>query len=167
MKSNNRLTVKHENAGDEGGGNLIMLAISNLRCNDAVIAYALEKAANYKELLILFVNDLDFSNCSLGVGGWFVKEGLLLSDKNELEENERKNFEKVRGIAKEAESHGIKTSTIIAQGSFSLRTLETENKFKPEVIVATRRWRYAWQRLIFGSHVDKIMEHADCKVIEV
>lgn len=152
---------------DGKNNNLIMLAISNLRCKESAIEYALDEATKYKELLILFINDQDFSNCCLGVGGWFVREGLLLSDDNELEKNERENIEKVTGIVKEAELRGIKTRTSFGRGNFSMRTLETASKFNPDVIITTRRWRYMWQRLIFGSHVDKIIDHAKCKVIEI
>lgn len=146
---------------------MIMLAISNLRYSESIIEYVLKLAAEeFRELLILFVNDQDFSNCTLGVGGWFVKEGLPLSDSDELQENDRKNKEKVGDIVRKADLLGIETAVCYTSGDFSLRVLETVNKFNPAVIVTTRRWRYKWQRLIFGSHVDRINEQANCRVIE-
>ena len=146
---------------------LIMLAISNLRYNEPVIECALQMAVNFKRMLILFVNDRDFTNCYLGSYGWFASEGLQMSDKKDLEEHEKKNQEKIAAIIKKADLRGIETDIKNSQGDFALRVLEAVDEQHPDVVVTTRRWKYKWQRILFGSCVDKIIKHANCRVVEV
>jgi hypothetical protein len=146
---------------------LILLAVSNLRFNETVIARAIELASESKKLIILFVNDSDFTNCSQVFEGWFVNEGLLLTDKSTLKEHEKINRKQVNAVEQKATLKGIRTRTVFAEGDFAVKTLGIANKYNPAVIVTTRMLKYKWMKYIFGSRVDSIIKKSGSQVIEV
>ena len=142
----------------------ILLALSTFRQSDAAVNLAIEKAKPNRDLVIVYVVDVNLARYLIGVDiAPQIKqkcEADLLADHKE---QGRKNLEAIEQLARQ---QGLQTRSYLTVGRFALECLPLIAKENPELVVTTRSKRPAWVKRMFGSPVDYLIAHAGRPVIE-
>jgi len=142
------------------------LALSTFRRSEDAIAVALEKAAACKELVVVYVADVNLARYLIGTDVGLYPELKEKCEQELLEEHRQKGKEEAESIAARAETQGIRTVSYVLVGRFALVCLEIVEKERPSLIVTTRSRRPTWVKKLFGSPVNHLIAHAGCPVIE-
>ena len=144
----------------------ILLALSTFRQSDKAVELAIEKALETRELIIVFIVDVNLARYLVGSDlGLYPK----LKDKCEqevLDDYLKQAEEQVRIISERAEKLDISVKKQVKIGRFGIECLKVVEKEKPALIVTTRSKRPAWVKKLFGSAVDYLKENARCPVLE-
>ncbi|KPJ62521.1 MAG: hypothetical protein AMS15_03610 [Planctomycetes bacterium DG_23] len=156
-------SVNQDGTGHTGA---VMLALSTFRLSKKAVQLAIEKAEKGKDLLLVYVVDVNLARYFIGTDIGLYPELKERCEEELLEEYKEKGREIVSSIAKKAEALGIAVRTYVSVGRFAFECLKVIGKEKPEVIVTTRSERPAWVRRFFGSPVDYLIANAGCPVIE-
>lgn len=144
-----------------------MLALSTFRQSKKAIELAIEMAKKNKNLLIVYVVDVNLARYLVGLDIGLYSDLEEKCEEELLKEHRIKGEEKVASIAKMAQKHGINVNSYLRIGRFALESLEIIKIEKPETIITTRSNRPHWVKKIFGSPVDYLIANAGCPVIDV
>lgn len=146
--------------------NSVMLALSTFRQSENAIVLAVRKAAEAKNLIVVFIVDINIERYMVGSDiGLYPK----LKEKCEQEilcVHKKQAEEKVKSIMETANKNGIITRSHIVIGRFGIECVNIISKEKPEIVITTRSGRPKWIKKIFGSPVDYIIANAGCRVLE-
>jgi len=145
----------------------VMLALSTFRRSEKAVALAIEKSREIKNLLIVYVIDINVARYIVDAEEEFL---IGLKEKTEaelLEKAEKDAREEVAKIAEEAEKKGIQVKTVLKLGRFAVVCLDVVKQTHPSVIVTTRSKRPEWVRKFFGSPVDELIAKAGCPVLAI
>ena len=146
--------------------NSIMLALSTFRQSEKAVELAVEKAADGKSLIVVFIVDVNLARYLIGSD---IKSFPDLKERTEEELLKRFRMQaekKAKTIAEMAERRGIPVSTYVNTGRFGLECMKVIEKEKPEMVITTRSKRPAWIRRFFGSPIDYLIANAGCPVVE-
>ena len=145
----------------------VMLALSTFRRSEKAVAVAIEKSREIKNLLIVYVIDINVARYIIDAEEEFL---IGLKEKTEaelLEKAEKDAREEVARIAEEAKKKGIQVKTVLQLGRFAVVCLDVVKQTHPSVIVTTRSRRPEWVRKFFGSPVDELTAKAGCPVLAI
>jgi Universal stress protein family. len=157
-------TLNRANKSMEG---CVMLALSTFRRSEKAVALAVEKCREIKNLIIVYVIDINFARYIVDAEEEFL---IGLKEKTEsemLEKAEKDAREEVAKIAEEAENKGIQVKTIVQVGRFAVVCLDVVKQTHPSVIVTTRSRRPEWVKKFFGAPVDVLIDKAGCPVLAI
>jgi nucleotide-binding universal stress UspA family protein len=155
------------NEADRSMEGCVMLALSTFRRSEKAVAVAIEKCQEIKNLMIVYVVDINVARYIVGSEEAFLFD---LKEENEsalLEKAEKDAWEAVAKIAEEAEKKGIQARTIVKVGRFAVICLDVVQQTHPSVIVTTRSRRPDWVKKFFGTPVDELIAKAVCPVLTV
>jgi len=155
-------TLNGANKSMEG---CVMLALSTFRRSEKAIAIAIEKCREIKNLIIVYVIDINVARYIVDAEEEFL---IGLKEKTEaelLEKAEKDAREQVARIAEEAEKKGIQAKIIIKVGRFAIVCLDVVKQTHPSVIVTTRSRRPEWVKKFFGAPMDELIAKAGCPVL--
>ena len=155
------------NKADKGMEGCVMLALSTFRRSEKAVALAIEKCQETKNLMIVYVADVNVARYLVGSEEAFLFD---LKDQNEyelLEKAEKNAREEAAKIAEEAEKKGIQARTMVKVGRFAVICLEVVKQTHPSVIVTTRSRRPDWVKKFFGTPVDELIAKAGCPVLVI
>jgi len=144
----------------------IMLALSTFRHSEAAIEMAIDKAKADKDLVIIYIVDVNLARYFIGSDIGFYENLQSKCEKEILEEHKQEEKERVNSIVQKAKRFSINVNTHIQTGRFALKTLPFVERYQPKLIVTTRSKRPKWVKRFFGSPVDYLIEHTPCPVIE-
>jgi len=144
----------------------IMLALSTFRKSDEAIRLAIEKAREGKNLIVLFVVDVNLARYLIGADLSLFPELRESCEEEALKKYRKSGEELVKSIVQKSQQYGIEVKTKIETGRFALTCLEVVKQENPECIVTTRSRRPEWVKRFFGSPVDYLIANAGCSVIE-
>jgi nucleotide-binding universal stress UspA family protein len=144
-----------------------MLALSTFRKSDEAIQLAIEKAKGGKNLIVLFVADVNLARYLIGSDLALFPELRESCEEAVLEIHRKSGEEIVKSIAQKGGRYGIETKTKVEIGRFAIKCLEVVRQENPELIITTRTKRPEWVKKFFGSPVDFLIANAGCPVIEV
>ena len=157
-------TLNRANKSMEG---CVMLALSTFRRSEKAVALAIEKSREIKNLLIVYVIDINVARYIVDAEEEFL---IGLKEKTEaelLEKAEKDGQEELAKIAEEAEKKGIQVKTVLQLGRFAVVCLDVVKQTHPSVIVTTRSRRPEWVKKFFGAPVDKLIAKAGCPVLAI
>jgi len=143
----------------------VMLALSTFRRSEKAVALAIEKSREIKNLLIVYVIDINVARYIVDAEEEFL---IGLKEKTEaelLEKAEKDAREEVAKIAEEAEKKGIQVKTVLQVGRFAVVCLDLVKQTHPSVIVTTRSRRPEWVKKFFGAPMDELIAKAGCPVL--
>lgn len=144
----------------------VMLALSTFRQSETAISKALEEAKKTKNLLIVYVVDINVERYLNSEAS--IIPGLEERAKEELiAEHQQIGKRYVENIEKEARKEGISVKLVFEMGRFGIICVDIMKKENPEMIITTRSKRPEWIKKIFGSPVTYLIENASCPVIEL
>jgi nucleotide-binding universal stress UspA family protein len=144
----------------------IMLALSTFRQSEKAIELAIEKAKGGKNLIVVFVADVNLARYLIGTDVALYPELKEKCEEEILKEHRDRAEKKVSLMAKTAEDHGVSVKTYVSIGRFALECLKVVEEENPELIITTRSKRPAWVKRFFGSPVDYLIANAGCPVVE-
>jgi len=144
----------------------IMLALSTFRQSNRAIEMAIDKAAQCKHLIIVYVVDVNLGRYMIGSDLGFVPSVQERYKKELLKEHREKGEAVLQSISRLAAAHGITADSHIVTGRFALEILDVAENERPSLIVTTRSRRPKWIKKLFGSPVNYLSTHAPCKVTE-
>ena len=145
----------------------VMLALSTFRQSEMAISRALEKAKETKNLLIVYVVDINLERYLIESDP-FITPGLEERAKEELlAEHQQIGKRYVENIEKEARKEDISVKLVFEMGRFGIICVDIMKKENPKMIITTRSKRPEWVKKIFGSPVSYLIENASCPVIEL
>ena len=145
----------------------IMLALSTFRQSKKAAEFAIERAKEGKNLIIVFVVDVNLARYFIGADLGVYPELKERCEEGLLKEHRNQAAEKVSSIVKTAEDYGISVKRYMSTGRFALECLEVVRKENPELIITTRSKRPNWVKRFFGSPVDYLIANVGCPVREV
>ena len=157
-------TLNGANKSMDGG---VMLALSTFRRSEKAVAVAIEKCREIKNLLIVYVIDINVARYIVDAEEEFL---IGLKEKTEaelLEKAEKDAREELAKIAEEAEKKGIQVKTVLKLGRFAVVCLDVVKQTHPSVIVTTRSRRPEWVKKFFGAPVDELIDKAGCPVLAI
>lgn len=144
----------------------VMLALSTFRQSEMAISRALEEAKKTKNLLIVYVVDINLERYL--IGSEFITPGLEKRAKEELlAEYQQIGKRYVENIEREARKEDISVKLVFEMGRFGIICVDIMKKENPKMIITTRSKRPEWVKKIFGSPVSYLIENASCPVIEL
>ena len=155
------------NEADKNMEGCVMLALSTFRRSEKAVAVAIEKCLDVKDLMIVYVVDINVARYIVGSEEAFLFD---MKDQNEselLEKAKQDALEAVAKIAKEADNNAILTKTLVKVGRFAEICLEVVKQTHPSLIVTTRSRRPDWVKKFFGAPVDELIAKAVCPVLTV
>jgi nucleotide-binding universal stress UspA family protein len=157
-------TLNGANKSMDGG---VLLALSTFRRSEKAVAVAIEKCREIKNLLIVYVIDINVARYIVDAEEEFL---IGLKEKTEaelLEKAEKDAREELAKIAEEAEKKGIQVKTVLKLGRFAVVCLDVVKQTHPSVIVTTRSRRPEWVKKFFGAPVDELIDKAGCPVLAI
>ncbi len=144
----------------------VMLALSTFRQSETAITKALEEAKKTKNLLIVYVVDINVERYLNSEAS--IIPGLEERAKEELiAEHQQIGKRYVENIEKEARKEGISVKLVFEMGRFGIICVDIMKKENPKLIITTRSKRPEWVKKLFGSPVSYLIENASCPVIEL
>ena len=145
----------------------VMLALSTFRQSETAISRALEEAKTTKNLLIVYVVDINLERYLIDSDLSITGELETRFKEELLAEHKEKGKKYVENIETEARKNNIAVKTLFQSGRFGLICVDIVKKENPAVIITTRSRRPDWIKKIFGSPVSYLIEHSACPVIEL
>ena len=141
----------------------IMLALSTFRQSEMALSKALEEAKKTKNLLIVYVVDINVERYLTES----IIPGLQERAKEELlAEHQQIGKRYAENIEREAHKEGISVKLVFEVGRFGIICVDIMKKENPKMIITTRSKRPEWVKRLFGSPVSYLIENASCPVIE-
>jgi len=145
----------------------VMLALSTFRKSEMAISKALEEAKKTKNLLIVYVVDINLERYLID-SETSITPGLEKRAKEELlAQHQQKGKRYVEDIEKEARKEDISVKLVFEIGRFGIICVDIMKRENPKMIITTRSKRPEWVKKIFGSPVSYLIENASCPVIEL
>ena len=142
-----------------------MLALSTFRQSEMAISKALEEAKETKNLLIVYVVDINVERYLISEAS--IIPGLEERAKEKLiAEHQQIGKRYAENIEKEARKEGISVKLVFEVGRFGIICVDMMKKENPKMIITTRSKRPEWVKKLFGSPVSYLIENASCPVIE-
>jgi nucleotide-binding universal stress UspA family protein len=145
----------------------VMLALSTFRQSEMAISKALEEAKKTKNLLIVYVVDINLERYLID-SEISITRGIEKRAKEELlAEHQQIGKRYVENIEREARKEDILVKLVFEMGRFGVICVDIMEKENPKMIITTRSKRPEWVKKLFGSPVSYLIENATCPVIEV
>ncbi len=145
----------------------VMLALSTFRQSEMAISKALEEAKKTKNLLIVYVVDINLERYLIESDS-FITPGLEKRAREELlAEYQQRGKRYAENIEREARKEDISVKLVFEMGRFGIVCVDIMKKENPKMIRTTRSKRPEWVKKIFGSPVTYLIENAPCPVIEL
>ena len=146
----------------------IVLAVSTFRESDRAVECAIEKASGQGELYCIYIIDVRLSEyCFAESGGSCYPKWKKRYIKEVLASYRHKAERTIQAIKEQADQCGLEVKAEVQYGGFAKKCVTFIQNIDPDAVVTTRAQRPGILRKIFGSHVDYIIEHVDCPVIEI
>lgn len=150
-----------------GSTNPVMLALSTFKYSDKAMEIAIEKASQFKKLVVVYGREVNLWLYFLETDIGFYPSWKEQCEKELLAEIHQKWEQKVEDIANKARAENLEVTTYVRAGRFGTLCMEVMKKEKPSLIIIKKNLRPAWFRRFFGSPVDYLASHIECSVIEV
>ncbi len=145
----------------------VMLALSTFRQSEMAISRALEEAKKTKNLLIVYVVDINLERYLIGSDQFIMAESEKRVKEKLLAEHQQIGKRYVENIEREARKEDISVKLVFEMGRFGIICVDIMKKENPKMIITTRSKRAEWVKKIFGSPVSYLIENASCPVIEL
>jgi len=142
----------------------VMLALSTFRRSQKAIDLAIEKAAEGKQLVVVYVADVNLARYFIGID--VPRDVKEKCEEELLDEHRERGTKVVESIAARAAQHGIEVTSHVEIGRFALKVLDVVRREPPALIVTTRSKRPNWVKRVFGAPVDFLIENAGCPIVE-